>query len=133
MAAKVETGYSGTPLWKKLGFKTGMKVLVLHTPSHYATLFENSANDWLLVKKNADAIHLFITETKQLSEIEILSMLMPPASMLWVPWPKKTSPLSKGLSEDHIRNPALGCGLVDIKVCAVDKDWSGLKLTRRRK
>jgi hypothetical protein len=133
MAAKVETGSSDTPLWKKLGFKTGMKVLVLHAPSHYATLFENSANDWLLVKKNADAIHLFITETKQLSEIEILSKLMPPAIMLWVSWPKKTSPLSKGLSEDHIRNVALGCGLVDIKVCAVDKDWSGLKLTRRRK
>jgi hypothetical protein len=133
MAAKVETGYSDTPLWKKLGFKTGMKVLVLHAPSHYATLFENSANDWLLVKKNADAIHLFISETKQLSEIEILSKLMPPAIMLWVSWPKKTSPLSKGLSEDHIRNVALGCSLVDIKVCAVDKDWSGLKLTRRRK
>ena len=127
-----EVGYSGTPLWKKLGFKTGMKVMVLNAPAHYPSLFEDSANDWLLVKKDADAIHLFITEIKQVSEIEKLSKLMPPAIMLWVSWPKKTSPLSKGLSEDHIRNAALACGLVDIKVCAVDKDWSGLKLTRRR-
>lgn len=132
MAAKVDAGYSGTPLWKKLGFKTGMKVLVLNAPPHYASLFEDSAKDWFLVKKNADAIHLFITELSEVSEIEKQSKLMPPAIMLWVSWPKKTSPLSKGLSEDHIRNAALARGLVDIKVCAVDKDWSGLKLTRRR-
>ena len=132
MAAKAEADYSGTPLWKKLGFKTAMKVLVLNVPAHYASLFADSANDWLLVKKDADAIHLFITEIFQLSEIEKLSKFMPPAIMLWVSWPKKTSPFSKGLSEDHIRNAALACGLVDIKVCAVDKDWSGLKLTRRR-
>ena len=132
MAAKVESGYSGTPLWKKLGFKTAMKVMVLNAPPHYPSLFEDSANDWLLVKKDADAIHLFITEISEVSEIEKLLKLMPPAIMLWVSWPKKTSPLSKGLSEDHIRNAALACGLVDIKVCAVDKDWSGLKLTRRR-
>jgi hypothetical protein len=127
-----EIGYSGTPLWKKLGFKMGMKVMVLNAPSHYASLFKDSANDWLLVKKNADAIHLFITETKQLNEIEKLSKLMPPAIMLWVSWPKKSSPFSKGLSEDHIRKAAITCGLVDIKVCALDQDWSGLKLTRRR-
>jgi hypothetical protein len=127
-----EIGYSGTPLWKKLGFKTGMKVMVLNAPSHYASLFLDSANDWLLVKKDSDAIHLFITETKQLGEIEKLSKFMPPAIMLWVSWPKKSSPLSKGLSEDHIRKSAIACGLVDIKVCAVDQDWSGLKLTRRK-
>jgi hypothetical protein len=132
MAGKADSGYSGTPLWKKLGFKAKMKVLVLGAPAHYATLFADSANDWLLVKKDADAIHLFITEIKQLSEIQKLSKLMPPAIMLWVSWPKKTSPLSKGLSEDDIRKAAIACGLVDIKVCAVDQDWSGLKLTRRR-
>jgi hypothetical protein len=133
MAVKLPaTGYSGTPLWKKLGFKTGMKVLVLNAPPHYQTLFSDSPDDWLFVKKDANAIHLFITESKQLSEIEKLSRLMPPAIMLWVSWPKKTSPLSTGLSEDDIRKAAIACGLVDIKVCAVDQDWSGLKLTRRR-
>ena len=127
------SGYSGTPLWKKLGFKTAMKVMVLNAPPHYPDLFSDSANDWLLVRKDAAAIHLFISETSELTEIPRLAKFMPPAIMLWVSWPKKTSPLSKGLNEDHIRNTALACELVDIKVCAVDKDWSGLKLTRRKK
>jgi hypothetical protein len=126
-------GYSGTPLWKKLGFKKAMKVCVLNAPKHYAALIDGP-NDWVIVKaaKDADALHLFITTTAELKDIPALAKHMPPALMLWVSWPKKTSPLSKGLSEDDIRKAALACGLVDIKVCAVDADWSGLKLTRRR-
>lgn len=126
-------GYSGTPLWKKLGFKPGMKVCALNAPQHYAELIDGP-NDWVLVKapKGADAVHLFITEKTELSAIAGHSRGMPPTQMLWVSWPKKTSPLSKGLSEDDIRATALPLGLVDIKVCAVDADWSGLKLTRRR-
>jgi hypothetical protein len=129
----MSVGYSGTPLWKKLGFKPGMKVCALRAPKHYSQLIDGP-NDWVMVKKPeaADALHLFITESKELKEIAALSKHMPPAIMLWVSWPKKTSPLSKGLSEDDIRKAALSCGLVDIKVCAVDADWSGLKLTRRR-
>jgi hypothetical protein len=126
-------GYSGTPLWKKLGFKPGLKVCALNAPQHYAALIDGP-NDWVMVRepKQADALHLFITENKHLTEIPKLATFMPPAVMLWVSWPKKTSPFSKGLSEDHICDTALACGLVDIKVCAVDADWSGLKLTRRR-
>lgn len=126
-------GYSGTPLWKKLGFKRGMKVCALDAPKHYASLIDGP-NDWVMVKaaKAVDALHLFITTTTELRKIPELAKHMPPAIMLWVSWPKKTSPLSKGLSEDDIRKAALACGLVDIKVCAVDGDWSGLKLTRRR-
>lgn len=135
MAGRVDqpAGYSGTPLWKKLGFKPGMKVCVMNAPAHYAELTDGP-NDWIMVKQTgaADALHLFITETKDLARIPTLAAHMPPAITLWVSWPKKSSPLSKGLSEDHIRNTALACGLVDIKVCAVDADWSGLKLTRRR-
>ena len=134
MAGKAEpSGYSGTPLWKKLGFKPGMKVCALEAPKHYGALIDGP-NDWIMVKeaKAADAIHLFITEKSGLSQISALAKHMPPAIMLWVSWPKKTSPLSKGLSEDDIRKAALACSLVDIKVCAVDADWSGLKLTRRR-
>jgi hypothetical protein len=126
-------GYSGTPLWKKLGFKPGMKVCTLNPPKHYRQLIDGP-NDWVMVKEatGADALHVFMTERKHLKDIAALSKHMPPANMLWVSWPKKTSPLSKGLSEDDIRAAALACGLVDIKVCAVDADWSGLKLTRRR-
>jgi hypothetical protein len=127
------SGYSGTPLWKKLGFKPGMKVCALNPPTHYDQLIDGP-NDWVMVEqpKVADAIHLFITERQELGAIATLSKHMPPAIMLWVSWPKKTSPLSTGLSEDDIRAVALDAGLVDIKVCAVDADWSGLKLTRRR-
>jgi hypothetical protein len=134
MAGKASSpsGYSGTPLWKKLGFKTGMKVQALHAPAHYQPLLADGPNDWVFVKAGADALHLFITAKSELKEIARLSKQMPPAIMLWVSWPKKTSPLSKGLSEDDIREVALTCGLVDIKVCAVDADWSGLKLTRRK-
>ncbi len=126
-------GYSGTPLWKKLGFKAGMKVCAINAPGHYAQLIDGP-NDWMLVNvpKDADAMHLFIVDKNELTEISMLAKIMPPAIMLWVSWPKKTSPLSRGLSEDEIRNSALAAGLVDIKVCAVDADWSGLKLTRRR-
>jgi hypothetical protein len=110
-----------------------MKVCALNAPAHYAELIDGP-NDWLLVKapKTADALHLFITTVQETSEIVVLAKHMPPVTMLWVSWPKKTSPLSNGLSEDHIRKAALACGLVDIKVCAVDADWSGLKLTRRK-
>jgi hypothetical protein len=126
-------GYSGTPLWKKLGFKPDMKVCVLNAPPHYAKLIDGP-NDWIVVEKAkaADALHLFTTDKSELKGIGDLAEHMPPAIMLWVSWPKKTSPLSKGMSEDDIRASALACGLVDIKVCAVDKDWSGLKLTRQR-
>lgn len=126
-------GYSGTPLWKKLGFKPGMKLCVLDPPAHYDQLLADGPNDWIRVSSpNAcGAIHVFIVEPKDVKEVTWLSKHLPPATMLWVSWPKKTSALSKGLSEDDIRKAALACGLVDIKVCAVDADWSGLKLVLR--
>lgn len=129
----MNAGYSGTPLWKKLGFKPGMTVCATGAPEHYARLIDGP-NDWVMVQKPeaALALHLFITAKDELKDIPRLATRMPPAIMLWVSWPKKTSPLSTGLSEDDIRKAALTCGLVDIKVCAVDADWSGLKLTRRR-
>ena len=128
------SGYSGTPLWKKLGFKPGMRVAALHAPQHYASLLADGPGDWTMVSeaKLADAIHLFMTGESELIDIAGFAAHMPPAIMLWVSWPKKTSSLSQGLSEDDIRKAAIACGLVDIKVCAVDADWSGLKLTRRK-
>jgi hypothetical protein len=127
-------GYSVTPLWKKLGFKPGMKVSVLGGPSHYDELLEGRHEGIEFVKavKGTDAIHLFMVETKEVAKIAKLANHLPPATMLWVSWPKLTSRLSKGLREDDIRNAAIACGLVDIKVCAVDQDWSGLKLVRRK-
>ncbi len=127
-------GYSGTPLWKKLGFKPGMTVALIDPPAHYESLLPDRPKDmrFSTSAKGSDAIHLFITNVKGLGQIARLAPHLPPASMLWVSWPKLSSRLSTGLSEDDIRKAALATGLVDIKVCAVDQDWSGLKLTRRR-
>jgi hypothetical protein len=125
-------GYSGVPLWKKLGFKAGMRVCVLGAPADYAKLIDGP-NDWIVVEdaSRADALHVFISRSDELKVIRKLEVHLPPASMLWVSWPKKTSPLSTGLGEDDIRRVALEGSLVDVKVCAVDADWSGLKLVRR--
>jgi hypothetical protein len=127
-------GYSGTPLWKKLGFKPDMRVALIHAPAHYPSLLKDAPEgiDFKAAAKASDAIHLFITDKKDLTEIEKLAGHLPPARMLWISWPKLSSGLSKGLREDDIRETALAIGLVDIKVCAVDQDWSGLKLTRRK-
>ena len=134
MAKAVQAGYSGTPLWKKLGLKEGMTVAVLDAPAHYDKLLQDRPPDvrFVTTAKGAGAIHLFMAETTDVAKIAKLSKHLPPATMLWVSWPKLSSKLSKGLREDDIRKAALACGLVDIKVCAVDADWSGLKLTRRR-
>jgi hypothetical protein len=128
-------GYSGTPLWKKLGFKPGMKIALIDAPAHYSSLMTDAPDGLSFGKtaKASDAIHLFISDAKGLAEITKLAEHLPPASMLWVSWPKLSSRLSTGLSENDIRKVALAAGLVDIKVCALDQDWSGLKLTRRKK
>jgi hypothetical protein len=127
-------GSPGTPLWKKLGFKPDMKVALIHAPAHYGSLLTGAPKgvDFRAAAKASDAIHLFITDKKGLTEIERLAGHLPPARLLWVSWPKLSSSLSKGLHEDDVRETALAVGLVDIKVCAVDRDWSGLKLTRRK-
>jgi hypothetical protein len=126
------TGYSGTPLAKKLGIKTGFNALLVGAPDDYLSLvddmpdgvnFNNDAN----VKQ--DFIHFFVKEK------EIFLLLLPqlkdqlkPNGMIWVSWPKKASKITTDITEDTIRNYALSIGLVDIKVCAVDEVWSGLKL-----
>lgn len=127
------TGYSGAPLWKKLGFKPGMRVAALNVPGHYRELVIGHPEGVVFTTsaKHADCIHLFIVEKIETRAIAIHALAMPPVGMLWMSWPKLSSPLSKGLREDDIRSAALACGLVDIKVCAVDQDWSGLKLVRR--
>lgn len=127
-------GYSETPLWKKLGFKPRMKVCVLQAPAHYEDLVADRPAGVSLTRSvtGADAVHVFLTETTELKAIAAHAAGMPPVGMLWISWPKLSSKLSKGLREDDIRSAALACGLVDIKVCAVDGDWSGLKLVRRK-
>ena len=125
-------GYSGTPLAKKLGIKPGVKVRLINEPKHYFELFTDlpgdiDLNDDLTV--SMDLIHYF---TKDQAEFKmLLPQLMSqikPNGIIWVSWPKKSSKVLTDITEDIIRNYAISIGLVDVKVCAVDEVWSGLKL-----
>lgn len=126
------TGYSGTPLINKLGIKQGMKVLLLNQPANYDELLEKNIGEQLVKKNNIpDMVHLFVKSNK-IFEKEMLR-LKPlisknPAIVIWVSWYKKSAKIPTDVTEDVIRNYALKNELVDVKVCAVNDVWSGLKL-----
>lgn len=126
------TGYSQTPLAKKLGLKDGFIIRLINQPAHYLSLFTNLPDDLNIeddtdVKKNL--IHFFTTSKTELEQ-QLISLKneLVPNGMIWVSWPKKAAKINTDATEDIIRNHALSIGLVDIKVCAVDETWSGLKL-----
>jgi len=126
-----QAGYSGTPLVKKLGIKPGFNIQLVSPPEHYFELFSELPAD-LHIDENEepkDMIHFFTTEENELiTMLPILREQIKPNGMIWVSWPKKASKVKTDITEDAIRNFALKIGLVDIKVCAVDQTWSGLKL-----
>ncbi|WP_258135669.1 DUF3052 domain-containing protein [Mucilaginibacter phenanthrenivorans] len=125
-------GYSGTPLAKKLGIKQGDNIMLVNAPDYYFNLFTDlpddlHINDNSVLKK--DLIHFFTGQKDEyLSKLPDLKERIKSNGIIWVSWPKKASKVVTDISEDIIRNYALQIGLVDIKVCAVDKTWSGLKL-----
>lgn len=126
------TGYSRTPLEKKLGYKEGIIIKLVNEPPYYFSLFnslpENIKNEKSpQVKK--DLIHVFFTEMEQLhSELSSLKNEIKLNGIIWVSWYKKASKIPTDITEDVIRNFALLNGLVDVKVCSIDNLWSGLKL-----
>jgi len=130
-------GYSGTPLWKKLGYKTGMSAYIDGAPSNYISLLSLPVDivvTWLpRAKSDIEFVHLFATSTSKLKrKLESYRKRIVPGGVIWVSWPKKSSGLKSNITEDTIREVALPIGLVDVKVCAVDAVWSGLKLMIRR-
>ena|SRR4030095_5958860 len=131
-------GYSGTPLWKKLGYKTAMSAYVDGAPSNYFSLLALPAAvavAWLpRAKSDLEFVHLFATSASKLkTKLEFYRKRIVPGGVIWVSWPKKSSGVKSDITEDTIRDVALPMGLVDVKVCAVDGVWSGLKLTIRRR
>jgi hypothetical protein len=125
-------GYSGTPLAKKLGIKGDFHIDLINAPEYYLFLFTDlPANLYFKNDKNAkiDLIHFFTKSQEEYKSIlpQLKSRIKPNGS-IWVSWPKKSSKVPTDITEDIIRNFALLNGLVDIKVCAVDEIWSGLKL-----
>jgi hypothetical protein len=130
-------GYSGKSLIDKLGWKAGSRAIVIAPPENYSGLVGGAA---IAPRKTApasgsfDFIHLFVKDMAALArDLPKLEARLATGGMIWVSWPKKTSSLFKDLTEDGIRKVCLPLGLVDVKVCAVDNDWSGLKLYRRKR
>ena len=129
-------GYSKTPLAQKLGIKAGTKVAALNAPVGYRKLLAPLPAGVSFVDKataGAGFVHLFVTERRVLEkELKRLRGVLDDTGVLWVSWPKKASGVASDITEDVIREVCLPLGLVDIKVCAVDDTWSGLKLMIRR-
>ena len=132
----MSTGYSGTPLWKKLGLKAGQRVSAPGAPANYRKLLAplpDGIEFQARIARNTDLVHLFTTSKAELAKkLEAWLKVLGPEAIIWVSWPKKTSKVPTDISEDTIRAVALPMGLVDIKVCAVDETWSGLKLVLRK-
>lgn len=128
-------GYSGTPLAKKLGFKPGAALYVKAMPeSVRAEIAQGVAPTYVArPSKGLAAAHVFATEAKALqAELTKLRPLLAGDGMVWVSWPKKAAKVETDITEDTIRALALPMGYVDVKVCAVDAVWSGLKLVVRK-
>ncbi len=129
-------GYSGTPLAKKLGIAAGTRLLVKAAPDGYRDWLEPLPADVVFQKtlsKTTDIVHLFVMRRTVLArELAALRTRMHSNGVIWVSWPKKTAKVPTDITEDVIRAVALPLGLVDIKVCAVNDVWSGLKLMIRK-
>ncbi|WP_420397334.1 hypothetical protein [Nioella sp.] len=127
-------GYSGKPLFQKLGLKPGLSYLALNPPPHIDELLAGAEGVQMLTgRTEADIVHLFCPDRATLDKEGPAALdLVAQKGMLWISWPKKSSPLFRDLTEDGLRELMLPTGWVDVKVCAVDQDWSGLKFLRRK-
>ncbi|HUL75366.1 MAG TPA: hypothetical protein VLT86_19795 [Vicinamibacterales bacterium] len=127
-------GYSGTPLVKKLGIKSGMTVAVIGSPKGFRQELVDLPEDvhlTMAASKPADLVIWFVPDRQTLTK-GLGAALRIMTSGLWIAWPKKTSTLFKDVTEDHVRHAGLAEGVVDYKVCAINETWSGLKFARRK-
>lgn len=129
-------GYSGTPLAAKLGIRPGFRIRTKNAPANYLALLTPLPSDVVIsssIRTDVDLWHLFTTLESELSkQLPQALKQIRQDGMIWVSWPKKSSGVTSEITEDSIRRIALPLGLVDVKVCAVDDTWSGLKLVIRK-
>ena len=130
-------GYSGTPLARKLGIKPGAQVLKINAPTGYGDWLGLLPDGARLVTKapeaGSDLVHLFVTSTAELArDLPKARAAIVPDGAIWVSWYKKSAKIPTDVTEDVIRARALKTDLVDVKVCAVRDEWSGLKLVVRK-
>ncbi len=132
------SGYSKTSLAKKLGLKKGFSFVLYNEPKHYLSLFEELPGDIERfdeqTKNQVNFIHLFCTTTQELNDaIKTYKPLLKIDGLMWVSWPKGSSKIHTDLKRELVRDMLLKAGLVDVKVAAIDEDWSGLKFVYRLK
>jgi hypothetical protein len=129
-------GYSGTPLAKKLGIKEGFRILTVDAPGNYQDLIDPlppNATFTNQPSKDVDLIHFFTNSRDELFRgLAEYRNLIKQDGVIWVSWYKKAAKLPTEITEDTVREACLPLGLVDVKVCAVDEKWSGLKLVIRK-
>ena len=130
------SGYSGTPLAKKLGIRAHARLFVRAAPDNYRELLAPLPEGVQSVRRidaRTDLIHLFATRAAPLARaLAAARRAMRMDAVIWVSWPKRLSGVDTDISENDVRALALPLGLVDVKVCAVDDTWSGLKLVLRK-
>jgi len=129
-------GYSGTPLVRKLGYKPGMRAHHVAAPEGFDALVSELPSGVRVLARAAPDLDLVVLFVRSRAELERrlggLHAKLRQDGMLWVAWPKRASKLPTDMTEDVVRDVALPRGLVDVKVCAIDDTWSGLKLVTRR-
>lgn len=130
-------GYSPTPLAKKLGIKEGHKIVLVGAPEGYWGMFEElppEIEQFALEEQiTADFIHFFTKSADELRNmLPALKPLLKKDGSLWISWPKKASKVATDVDSNLVRTTGLATGLVDVKVCAVDEIWSGLKFMYRK-
>jgi hypothetical protein len=130
-------GYSGTPLIKKLGIKDTFDVSFVNPPEDFVKQLELPAAvnvKKISQSKELDFIHIFVkTRTALNTAFTQYPPRLKSSGMMWISWPKKSSGVETELNENVVRDTGLAAGLVDVKVCAVDEVWSGLKFVYRLK
>jgi hypothetical protein len=126
-------GYSGTPLWRKLGLKPGMRLVAVGAPPNLDALLAGAPDLERLTR--VAGFDCALAFTKSQSALGAIFTKLEPKlvdhGMIWIAWPKKASGVATGLTEDIVRRVGLAAKLVDVKVCAIDATWSGLKFVRR--
>ncbi len=130
-------GYSGTPLAKKLGIKEASRILLVNSPEDFQSELGELPDDVVFVKRTANSIDIilfFVLNERTLArDFSKLAARLVANGMIWIAWPKKSSGVATDLVFDSVQRIGLNAGLVDVKICAVNDIWSGLKFVYRLK
>jgi hypothetical protein len=129
-------GYAGTPLPQKLGIKPGLTLITINAPTNYRRLLGTISEDLTFsdrLKVGSSFVHVFITKRSELAKrLSVLRQKIVDTGTVWVSWPKRSAGIPTDVTENVVRAVALPLGFIDVKVCAIDETWSGLKLMVRR-